>query len=124
MKRELGIGRCGLACCVCSQNEYCKGCNSGNCISSKWCENRTCSLSKGILNCYMCNVECKKGVLSKIKPQGFNLFIKRYGINKLLECLEKNEKNGIVYHKDGIKGDYDSFCDIESLVSFIMTGKK
>ena len=102
MKRELGIGRCGLACCVCSQNEYCKG----------------------LSNCYMCNSECKKGVLSKIKPQGFNSFIKRYGINKLLDCLEQNEKNGIIYHKNGIKGDYDSFCDIESLISFIMTGKK
>lgn len=23
MKRELGIGRCGLACCLCSENDKC-----------------------------------------------------------------------------------------------------
>ncbi len=26
MKRELGIARCGLACCLCSENVVCKGC--------------------------------------------------------------------------------------------------
>ncbi len=26
MKRELGIARCGLACCLCSENVLCKGC--------------------------------------------------------------------------------------------------
>ena len=27
MKRELGIARCGLACCLCSENETCHGYN-------------------------------------------------------------------------------------------------
>lgn len=31
MKRELGIARCGLACCLCSENDKCAGCNSGDC---------------------------------------------------------------------------------------------
>lgn len=26
MKRELSIARCGLACCLCSENVTCKGC--------------------------------------------------------------------------------------------------
>ena len=26
MQRELGIARCGLACCLCSENVVCKGC--------------------------------------------------------------------------------------------------
>ena len=30
MKRELGIARCGLACCLCSENVTCKGCKSDN----------------------------------------------------------------------------------------------
>ncbi len=30
MKRELGIARCGLACCLCSENVNCAGCNSGD----------------------------------------------------------------------------------------------
>ena len=30
MKRDLGIARCGLACCLCSKNGHCGGCNSGD----------------------------------------------------------------------------------------------
>ena len=63
-------------------------------------------------------------MLSKIKPYGFTLFIKRYGEEELLNCLERNEKNGIVYHREGIVGDYDDFDDVEELISFIKTGKR
>ena len=31
MKRESGIAQCGLACCLCSENITCNGCNSGEC---------------------------------------------------------------------------------------------
>lgn len=31
MKRELGIARCGLACCLCSENVKCNGCGSNEC---------------------------------------------------------------------------------------------
>ncbi len=95
MKRELGIARCGLACCLCSENVKCNGCET----------------------------DCKKGLLTKIKPYGFTLFIKRYGIEKLLDCLEENEKRGILYHRKGIIGDYDDFDDVERLIEFIKTGK-
>lgn len=30
MRKELGIARCGLACCLCSENTTCHGCDSGN----------------------------------------------------------------------------------------------
>lgn len=46
MKRELGIARCGLACCLCSENISCQGCNSGQCPDREWCENRKCSIEK------------------------------------------------------------------------------
>ena len=46
MKRELGIARCGLACCLCSENATCTGCDSGECPDKDWCENRKCSISK------------------------------------------------------------------------------
>ena len=117
MKRELGIARCGLACCLCSENTTCNGCNSGDCPDNDWCENRKCSLEKGIAHCYACEEDCKRGLLSKIKPYGFTLFIKRYGENKL-------EKRGIVYHRGGINGDYDNFDDAEKLIEFIKTGKR
>ncbi|MDY6429644.1 MAG: DUF3795 domain-containing protein [Bacilli bacterium] len=122
MKRELGIARCGLACCLCSENTHCSGCNSGDCPDKEWCENRKCSMEKGISNCFVSNDNCRKGLLGKIKPYGFTLFIKRYGVEELLNCLERNEKNGIIYHRDGINGDYDDFNDVEKLIEFIKTG--
>ncbi len=84
--------------------------------------NRICCQSKGLSHCYQCQQDCKKGLLTKIKPYGFNLFIKRYGEAKLLDCLERNEKNGVVYHRQGINGDYDDFDDVEKLIDFILTG--
>lgn len=119
MKRELGVGRCGLACCLCSENDKCSGCNSGNCPDKEWCENRKCSLTKGLDHCYDCDENCRKGIMSKIKPYAFTQFAKRYGINSLLDCLEINEKNGITYHRSGITGDYDDFDDAEELIEFI-----
>lgn len=41
-----------------------------------------------------------------------------------MDCLERNEKDGIVYHRDGITGDYDGFDDMETLIRFIREGKK
>ena len=40
MRRELGIARCGLACCICSENQNCAGCNADTCPDKDWCENR------------------------------------------------------------------------------------
>ncbi len=124
MKRELGIGRCGLACCLCSENAHCKGCGSGDCPDKDWCENRACSISKGIAHCFECDEGCTKGMLSKIKPKGFSLFASRYGEEELLDCLERNEKAGVRYHRDGIFGDYDEFDDPGQLIRFIRTGKR
>lgn len=124
MKRELGIARCGLACCLCSENVSCRGCGSDDCPDKGWCENRRCSAEKGLSHCYDCAENCRKGLLGKIKPYGFTLFIKRYGEETLLDCLERNERMGIVYHRSGINGDYDDFDDVEKLIEFIKTGKR
>lgn len=122
MKRELGIARCGLACCLCSESVKCNGCGSNECPDNDRCENKRCSIEKDISHCYMCHEDCKKGLLSKIKPYTFTMFIKKYGEDKLLDCLEENEKRGIVYHRDGINGDYDDFDDVDQLMDFILTG--
>ncbi len=124
MKRELGIARCGLACCLCSENIECNGCDADNCPDCNQCENRKCSIERGLSGCYVCEMDCKKGLLSKIKPHGFTLFIKRYGMERLLDCLEENEKRGIIYHREGIIGDYDDFDNVEKLIEFIKTGKR
>jgi hypothetical protein len=51
------------------------------------------------------------------------MFAKRYGEEELLNCLEHNEKNGVVYHREGIVGDYDGFDEVEKLIGFIQSGK-
>ena len=81
-------------------------------------------MDREIGHCYECNEECKKGMLTKIKPYGFTMYIKRYGESNLLDCLERNEKAGVVYHREGIVGDYDDFNDVEELIDFIRTGNK
>ncbi len=79
---------------------------------------------KNCSHCYDCGENCRKGLLSKIKQYGFTLFIKKYGEEELLNCLERNERNGVVYHRSGINGDYDEFDDVEELICFIKTGKR
>ena len=131
MKRELGIARCGLACCLCSENVECKGCKRDGflelswCKDAEWCENRKCVIEKDLNGCYECEpLNCKKGLYAdKIKPRAFAEYARRYGLDDLLDHLESNEIAGIVYHREGIIGDYDSFDDIETLIAFIKTGK-
>lgn len=124
MKRELGMATCGLACCLCNENVTCKGCASKGYMNSDQCQNKQCSLQKGYTHCYQCEQNCRIGLLNKIKPYAFTLFAKRYGTEKLMDCLERNETNGVVYHREGINGDYDCFDDAESLIEFILTGVK
>ena len=47
-----------------------------------------------------------------------------YGEKQLLDCLERNERSGIVYHREGVDGDYDDFENVEDLFLFIKTGKR
>ena len=132
MKRELGIARCGLACCLCSENVKCRGCGEDGfmvldwCKDAQWCENRKCCIAKNITSCCECGEkDCKKGLFAKtLKAAGFTEFVRRYGKDELLDCLERNEKAGIVYHRESIIGDYDGFDDIEKLIEFLKTGKR
>lgn len=125
MEKDLGIARCGLACCLCSENDKCTGCK-GDSDKHSWCKNFKCSIDKNIEGCYFCdNTKCRDGMFKdKIKPLAFCEFIRRYGKDELLKCLERNENIGIVYHRKGIIGDYDDFNDIEDLISFISSGKR
>ena len=126
MKREMGIARCGLACCLCSENAACRGCTADDCKGAVWCENRRCSIAGGLEGCWACDDrDCRKGLFAgKIKPLAFTEYVRRYGKEALLDRLEANEKAGIVYHREGITGDYDAFDDLEELIVFISTGKR
>ena len=52
----------------------------------------------------------------------FTEFARRYGEDYLLDCLERNEKKGVIYHREGINGDYDDFDDVDALIEYIKTG--
>lgn len=43
----------------------------------------------------------------KIKMRAFAQCIKEDGIKKFISYLMKKEKDGIVYHRSGVMGDYD-----------------
>ncbi|MBP3888448.1 MAG: DUF3795 domain-containing protein [Cellulosilyticum sp.] len=129
MNREYGIARCGLACCLCSEEvrcgggSVCTGCESGKCAYAPQCENLKCSTERGLKGCYECDeLACQKGLLANVKIRAFNTFIRQYGIEHFMNCLEKNEKKDVVYHREGIIGDYDQFKTVEEIVNYILKG--
>ena len=109
MKREKGLAYCGLACCVCGQNETCAGCRSDGCTGREWCKNRGCCIEKGIAGCWECaDFPCGAGLLAKLRPRAFSGFAAEFGEAVLLDALEANEKAGIIYHYENqLVGDYD-----------------
>ena len=62
-------------------------------------------------------------MLAKIRTRAFTQFARIHGEEELLDCLERNERSGVVYHREGLLGDYDAFSNIDDLMNFIMTGK-
>ena len=110
----------------------CKGCKQDGFLDLSWCrdaefcDNRKCCIAKGVDGCWACgDSACRKGLFAeKIKPLAFTEYVRRYGTEALLDRLEANEKAGIVYHRQGIMGDYDDFDDLEKLIEFIRTGKR
>ena len=126
MDIEKGIAYCGLACVICSENDGCIGCKNEGCENKEWCFNLKCCKEKGISGCWECeDFPCGKGLLEKLRIRAFSRFIKEYGEDKLVECLENNEKIGIVYHYSGqLVGDYDNFDTEEEIMKFILNGRE
>lgn len=126
MDKEKGIAYCGLACCLCSENKDCAGCRNDGCKNKEWCKSFNCCKQKGINGCWECSEldTCDNFMLKKLKIGAFAAFIAQYGEEKLMECLERNEKNGVIYHYDGgIIGDYDEVADREQVFKLILNGK-
>ncbi len=125
MIREKGLGFCGLACCVCSQNETCAGCQNKNCAGREWCHNRNCCTEKGISGCWECDrFPCGEGTLENMRPRVFAKFASRCGMDTLLDMLEENEATCMVYHQEGrFTGDYDTAETENGLVRLILYGK-
>lgn len=129
MKREMGIAYCGLACCLCTENmaedTACVGCQNGGCVGKDGCVNYRCCREKGLDGCWQCEeFPCKGNMLDSPRIRAFAAFARNYGVEELINCLERNEQAGIQYHyPESIKGDYDG-CPEEDLFEMIRTGKK
>ena len=110
---ENSIAYCGLICNFCCLDGKCSCKSNNNCgkrLSPEGCYQYNCCTSKGIAGCWECSDSpCDKDMLAtdKIKMRAFVQCIKEDGIQKFISYLEKNEKDGIVYHKVGVMGDYD-----------------
>jgi len=124
MKNEKGLAYCGLACAVCGENENCAGCRNDGCKNKERCKHFVCCKEKNIRGCWECdNFPCG-GMHEKVRIYALALFIKEHGEERLLECLERNEKNGIVYHyPNQIIGDYDKCKTADEVMDMIMNGK-
>lgn len=109
MKRERGVAYCGLACCVCGENETCPGCRSEGCAGKGWCMSFRCCREKQLAGCWECDkFPCENPMFSKLRVRTFANLIGEFGADALLDALEQNEKAGVVYHDPGqLTGDYD-----------------
>ena len=125
MERQKGIAYCGLVCVVCNENKNCVGCRNEGCKDKEWCKNFQCCKTKGLNGCWECSqFPCDGSMFDKIRIRTFAKFIKEYGADFLLECLDKNEKKGILYHYPGkITGDYDIPKTEDKIIDLIINGK-
>ena len=124
MKRTLGFGYCGLACCLCSEQEGCPGCRSGGGPDKAWCKSFRCGLARGHAGCWECpEFPCPGEIREKTRVRAFVEFLRRHGETALLDCLERNERAGLVYHYPGrLTGDYDVPETVEEILELIERG--
>ena len=124
MDREKGLAYCGLACCACSENESCAGCRNDGCADKDWCKHFICCKEKGLNGCWECGEFPCGGMHDKMRILAFVEYIRQNGEEKLVNCLEQNEKNGIAYHYPGqLVGDYDKCGTLADVVK-MLEGKR
>lgn len=120
--KEKGIAYCGLACCVCSENENCVGCRNEGCKEKEWCKSFNCCKEKGINGCWECDeFPCDNPMLNKLRIRTFAEFILENGEERLICELQKNEEKGALYHyKNKLIGDYDLYTNKEEIKKLIL----
>ncbi len=124
--RCLGLAYCGLACCLCSENRDCPGCQSAAAPCYEKCENFPCVRERGLSGCWQCpDFPCGKGMHgNNPRARAFVQFAKEHGPDKLLECLERNRWAGVAYHHPSkLTGDYDGLTQ-EEIFDLLLNGPK
>jgi hypothetical protein len=82
--------------------------------------------------CWECpDAPCDKDMLAPIEPdhkssrrklRAFIACIKEDGLDQFSRYIANNTENGIVYHRDGVYGDYDLATE-EEILRLLRTGK-
>lgn len=125
---EQSIAYCGLICdfcfpdggCSCKSNNHC-----GKRLSPDGCYQYHCCTEKGFCGCWECpDSPCGIDMLAKdkIKMRAFVRCIKEDGIHKFIGYINQNRDKGIVYHRDGVFGDYDLPAE-EEVLKLLRGGK-
>lgn len=110
---EKNIAYCGLICSFCYPDGDCNCKSDNHCgkrLSPEGCYQYNCCTSKKINGCWECaDSPCGIDMLAtdKVKIRAFVRCMKEDGVEKFIKYLAINKVNGIVYHRDGIVGDYD-----------------
>ncbi|GEM_PF-1439277 len=122
--REKGIAYCGLACCLCEEQEACAGCRNGGCGDRERCGLYHCCRKKGLEGCWECGkFPCEEPMLKTARVRAFGRFAREYGMEALMDALEMNVEQGIVYHyADQLAGDYDRLETEERVLELLMEG--
>lgn len=123
-RRELGIAACGLACCLCGESASCPGCQKDGCPGHESCHNYACAKKRGIAGYWACpDFPCGEGMHENLRIQAFARFAREHGAGRLLDCLERNQRAGVIYHYPGsLTGDYDLPAE-EAVFRLIETGR-
>lgn len=115
------LGACGLLCFLCQDPEKCNCHSNNHCgkrLAPQGCYQYTCSSSKGFSGCWECEqapCDIDMHAEGKVKIRAFITCIKENGLETFLHYIDENTKRGIVYHREGIFGDYDLETEAEVL---------
>ena len=115
-KEKIGLGYCGIACCLCGlYNKGCSGCFAG--VASGFdCSVGKCAAGKGVDGCYACSeYPCEEKILQGKRSKAFTRYVQEFGTEALIERLRVNSESDITYStnvKRTEDDDYDK-CDTE-----------
>ena len=104
---------CGLICTLCQPEALCRCRSNNHCgkrLAPGGCFQHDCCTEKGLNGCWECpDAPCGKDMHApdKVKIRAFITYIKEDGLERFSENIARNAKLGVVYHRDGIFGDYD-----------------
>ena len=123
-KIKNSISYCGLICILCCPDGSCD-CHSinkcGTKTSHEGCFQHDCCIKNGYNGCWECpDFSCDKGMFDEehLRVKTFVKCIKEDGIEKVSEYIFRNHNNGIMYHRNGYKGDYD--LDTEEEILYLL----